>query len=147
MYYASKKLTQKQIKYLIDLPDKREIVINDKKVFMCHGSPWNRDAYIYPDSQSSVIDRMFNYDPSIDILIYGHTHYPALWEKGDRKIVNPGSVGQPRNRIAGASWAVWNTKNNKITFRVEKYPINKVIETCKIFDPKTNYLTDVLTRS
>ena len=38
-----------------------------------------------PDSQSSVIDRMFNYDPSIDILIYGHTIIQLSGKRGTER--------------------------------------------------------------
>lgn len=32
-----------------------------------------------------------------DVLVVGHTHQPVVAEQGQRLVVNPGSLGQPRN--------------------------------------------------
>ena len=104
------------------------------------------DIYIYPDAEKKIIDKMFNHDPDFDLLVYGHTHYPVIWEQNNKKIINPGSVGQPRDRKPGASWVLWDSNTNDINFFRERYDTNPVIEMCKKYDSGINYLADVLVR-
>jgi predicted phosphodiesterase len=40
----------------------------------------------------------------------GHTHVPCIWSDGDKTYCNPGSVGQPRDGDARASFAIWDGK-------------------------------------
>jgi predicted phosphodiesterase len=54
--------------------------------------------------------------PSTDYFAYiqghffasGHTHVPCIWSNGIKSYCNPGSVGQPRDGDARASFAIWN---------------------------------------
>ena len=116
------------------------------KILLCHGSPLDENIYIYPDADESVVNKMFEYNSDFDVLVYGHTHYPVIWERGNKKIVNPGSVGQPRNRKPGAAWALWDTTKNDIEFFRESYDVSPVVKMCKKIDPKIKYLSKVLVR-
>jgi putative phosphoesterase len=143
---AAEKLSHKTASYLYEMPSLKKLNISSKKVILCHGSPWDRDVYIYPDASQDIVNKMFEYDPDFDVLIYGHTHYPLIWEKNKKKIINPGSVGQPRDRKPGASWALWETDTQNITFFREKYDPGPVIELCRQYDPDIKYLAEVLVR-
>jgi len=143
---AAKQLSQTEAKYIYDRPKLINIGIDNYKVLICHGSPWDRDMYIYPDAEKEIVDKMFNYESDFDMLVYGHTHYPVIWERGNKKIVNPGSVGQARNRKSGAAWALWNTINNDVEFFRESYDVYPVVQMCKKFDPQIKYLANVLER-
>lgn len=138
------RLTPGQQDFLMNLPVEKEMTLDGQSVLMCHGSPWDHDEYVYPDSNHDIIERMFAYEK--DILIMGHTHYPALWEKNGRYIINPGSVGQTRDRKGGACWALWDTAQKTVSLRREKYDVSKVVQDCVNFSPETPYLRDVLTR-
>ena len=89
---------------------------------------------------------MFDYDTDFDVLVFGHTHYPAFWKKNNKLVVNPGSVGQARNNN-GAYWAILDTKTLKIEFFNEKYNINPLLQMCKEKDPNIQYLQKVLIRN
>ena len=143
---AANELTNESAAFLYEMPSNCKIQIENYKVILCHGSPWDRDLYIYPDAKQELLDKLFNYDSDFDMLVYGHTHYPVIWEKGNKKIVNPGSVGQPRNRKSGAAWALWDTTNNDVVFFIESYDVYPVVEMCNKFDPEIKYLADVLVR-
>jgi putative phosphoesterase len=144
--FATTKMSYEKASYLYELPSVKKLTIDKKIVILCHGSPWDRDIYIYPDADQKMVNKMFNYDNDFDVLVYGHTHYPVIWEKDDKKIINPGSVGQPRDRKPGASWALWDTVINDVVFHRENYDVNPVIEMCKKYDPGISYLVDVLAR-
>jgi len=42
-----------------------------------------------------------------DVLLVGHTHTPFIRQIGDRVVVNPGSLGQPKTGKSDACYAVW----------------------------------------
>ncbi len=44
----------------------------------------------------------------VDVILVGHTHQPYLRRLGKLVVVNPGSVGQPRDGDPRASYAVWD---------------------------------------
>jgi putative phosphoesterase len=138
-------LSKKQIKWLVGLPEKKEFTIKDKSVLLCHGSPWGVDNYVYPDVNHAVINKIFSINK--DIVIYGHTHYPTVHIKDNQIIVNPGSVGQTRDKTPGACWAVWDTKQHKVSLKRSKYNVDKVKAQCQFFDPNLIYLQSVLTRT
>ena len=143
---AAEKLAHDAIIRYNKMPIKKKLTINDYKVLLCHGSPWDRDFYVYPDANEKIKNKMFTYDSDFDLLVFGHTHYPVSWEKNNQKIINPGSVGQPRDRIPGAAWALWDTDLNKVNFYKEEYDVNLIIDMCKKHNPDIDYLSKVLIR-
>ena len=138
-------LTDEQIKWLQTLPEKLELTIDGHNVLICHGAPWDADEYLYPDTDEDKVQRLFGENKSL--LIFGHTHYPVHWEENGRHVVNPGSVGQPRDRNPGAAWALWDTAENTVTMHRETYDMAPVINDCLKFSPEQEYLRTVLTRS
>ena len=144
--HAAKKLTTEVLARLHEMPYIKKILIDNYKILFCHGSPWNRDMYIYPDAEESIVNKIFEYDSDADIIVFGHSHYPVLWERGDKRIVNPGSVGQPRNKKPGASWVLWDTTLNAFQFLRENYDASPVVDMCRKIDPKIKYLANVLVR-
>ena len=140
----AERLTQEQQESLLTMPVQSEATLHGQSVLVCHGSPWDHDEYVYPDAGPDAIERMFGYQK--DILIMGHTHYPALWEKDGKFVINPGSVGQTRDRKGGACWALWDSAEKTVSLRREQYDVSKVIQDCMNFSPETPYLSDVLTR-
>jgi len=134
------------INKLCEMPNVAKLNIDNYKVLLCHGSPWDLEFYLYPDAKQQTVDKMFRHDPDFNILVYGHTHYPVIWEQDKKVIINPGSVGQPRDHNISASWAIWDTTKNDVQFFREQYDANPVIEMCKKYDPKVKYLIDVLMR-
>ena len=50
-----------------------------------------------------------------DIIFYGHSHKPSLEEIDGFKLVNPGELGGMWGK---ATFAVWNTKTNKLELKL-----------------------------
>jgi putative phosphoesterase len=141
---AIESLSDKQIQWLIDLKKSKEFSISDKTVLLCHGTPWNEDEYLYPDCKQEQKDKIFSIEK--DLVIYGHSHYPVIHSNGDKLIVNPGSVGQARDRKPGACWALWDTKEHKISLKRTIYDTSNTIKQCQQNDPELTYLQTVLLR-
>lgn len=133
-----------QLDMLCNLPHPLSIELDNVRILLCHGSPWDNDMYIYPDANESLLKRCAA-DES-DIIVTGHTHYPMLKRLGKKQLVNPGSVGQPRNRRPGAQWALLDTAMNEITLYNESYNIALVSSEARLRHPELPYLADVLSR-
>lgn len=90
------------IHWLRGLAPRVDLKLDGKHLLCCHGTPVDplRGRY-YPDNPG---------DPpgapqSSEILLLGHTHYPVVrTTAAGALVVNPGSVGQPRDGDPRASW-------------------------------------------
>ena len=129
---------------LLDLPQRRDLEIDGRRVLLCHGSAWDPDHYVYPDAGDEERHRMAS--EGQDLVVFGHSHYPVLWRVGKTTIVNPGSVGQPRDRKPGACWALWDVDSMDVTLKRTAFNTAAVAERARRIDPHLPYLSDVLTR-
>jgi len=118
--HAREQLSDAQIEWLANLPESR--VECEGRVKIVHGHPDDPDRYTYPES----------YAPSMlgeeDVLITGHTHVQDHRVFDDGIVMNPGSVGQPRDRDPAAAYAVLDLADEAAVseYRVE-YDIDRVI--------------------
>jgi putative phosphoesterase len=141
---ALRALSDAEINWLHSMPQQRSCDIEGKRVVLCHGSPWDADAYVYPDADEHTRHRMTA--KGLDFVAFGHTHYPVCWRVNGTLVVNPGSVGQPRNQQPGAHWAIWDNDTMSVEQRVESYDVSQVLNSCRFYDPELSYLQRVLTR-
>lgn len=83
------------VAWLASLPLRHEATIDGCRLLMVHGSPWEPHGdYVRPHDQ-----RWHRADDlGADIVITGHTHEPMVERFGNTLVVNPGSVGEPRQR-------------------------------------------------
>lgn len=120
-------ITAQNLQFLHSLPEK----IIKGSVTLVHGSPRNPTWEYLMDLYTATIN--FNHFTT-PFCFVGHTHLPISfllkedentqkisWELvsgdtniilGDRMIINPGSVGQPRDQDARAAYAIFNTETN-----------------------------------
>lgn len=79
--------------WLASLPYQHEVVVDGVRVRMVHGSPWEPYGdYLRPHNPRWQQAESLG----VDILIAGHTHEPMVERFGDTLVVNPGSLGEPR---------------------------------------------------
>lgn len=135
-------LTKKNLQFLIDLPITCEIKTDNKTTLICHGSPWDMDEYVYPDCSDETKHKYDNY--SYDYIIQGHTHYPMMFERGHKKIINPGSIGQSRNKLPEAHWATLDTQTGQTDFFKIDYDKKELINQINRFDSSNKYLKKVI---
>ena len=60
-----------------------------------------------------------------DVLLVGHTHVPFLRRIGDRVVLNPGSLGQPRTGAPVSSYAV--CEDGRFELRSFRYPVEATV--------------------
>jgi putative phosphoesterase len=110
--------------FLRALPPTRRLVLDDKRVVMVHATPVD-PLYSYlpldPDRWRRAVVGI-----DADILLVGHTHLPFHIRLDHLHVVNPGSVGQPKDGDPRAAYAVIEDGIPKLA-RVA-YPIERTVE-------------------
>lgn len=143
---ALEQLPDEVLNDLCGLPHPLTLSIDDRRIMLCHGTPHDLDIYLYPDSPLDILTGRGL--ETYDLVITGHTHYPMQRHLGERTLlVNPGSVGQPRNRRPGAHWALYDTETGNVSFRTETYDFTPLQAEAKSRHPELPYLADVLGRT
>ncbi len=61
-----------------------------------------------------------------DVVCVGHTHQPFILEVGDKLVVNPGSVGQPRDGDPRGGYAV--IENHEVELKRFDYPVETAVQ-------------------
>ncbi len=142
---AIQQLSDEELHELTNLPHPVEIEIDKRRFLLCHGSPWDNSYYIYPDANVFILEKCASYP--CDAVIMGHTHYPMVHKINHCLLINPGSVGQPRNRQPGASWALLNTDSLEVELRHETYDASALVREAMSSHPDLPYLAEVLQRT
>ncbi len=117
-------ISQENIQYISKLNDIESFKMGERKIIMVHGSPRDPDEYVYPEDAIPG----FISEADAGILVLGHTHVQFIREYPEGIIVNPGSVGQPRDGNPDAGFAILDTDSGKIKLKRIGYDIEKVID-------------------
>ena len=137
--WTRKTLTESSKSFLSGLPEK----IDAGQVTLTHGSPRHPVWEYLLDTRTATIN--FEYFETL-LCFVGHTHLPVIYslhsdnhvarlsipepdqplELIHRAIVNPGSVGQPRDRDPRASYAIYNDETHLWDYRQVHYDISAV---------------------
>ena len=136
--WTTGRLTPANLRYVRDLP-KGPIQV-EEQVAICHGSPLDEDTYVFSDVDAWEIFSRFN----MPVTFFGHTHIPSLfWLEGrnlgvkalrgpsgrikldpdGRYLINPGSIGQPRDRDPRASYMTYDSDRGVVRWYRLAYPI------------------------
>jgi predicted phosphodiesterase len=135
-------LSPESISYINSL----EPVLVNNGARQVHGCPpKSPTAYLFFPSQL-MLDKIFGSFPEA-LCFYGHTHTLNFFEEGlppekgleielgtyrlhpgRRYIINPGSVGQPRDGLNNhAKYLIWDQENELVTFRDVHYDVMRTV--------------------
>lgn len=135
--WTQKTLTETSVSFLSSLQQKIEI----NNVTLTHGSPRHPVWEYLMDSQTAALN--FDYF-STPYCFVGHTHLPVVYTREEKKlvvykptpnnkitlsprtIINPGSVGQPRDHDPRAAYVIYNPGENTWDYRRLTYDIPAV---------------------
>lgn len=137
--WTQNQLSESNAAFLRSLPEK--IVVNG--VTLAHGSPRHPVWEYLLDNRTA--SHSFDYFAT-DYCLVGHTHLPVVYTLADdkyparlvipepntnlslkpRAIINPGSVGQPRDRDPRAAYAIFDNAQAVWEYRRVAYDINDV---------------------
>jgi len=130
-YITLMKLGERDVRWLRSLRYSVTKYLGSNRLFIAHASV--KDylyKYLYPwmnedDARNYLWVEGFNY------VIIGHTHYQFLRPTTfGIKVLNPGSVGQPRDGDWRAAYALISD-SGEVTFRRVKYEVNETLSRLK----------------
>lgn len=118
-------LSPVRLKYLGRLPITRTLTLEGKRFLLVHGTPRDpMDEYLY-DNREAWATRLEGMQ--VDYVCVGHTHIPLhITLEDGKQIINPGSVGQPRDGDPRAAYAVID--NGRVEVRRVEYNIDEVVK-------------------
>lgn len=143
--WTERKLLPRHRKWLRALP-KGPVRVDDT-FSISHGTPLDEDAYIFGEIEAL---NMFPYFAT-PICFFGHSHFPVVFglddqalttyiptpeganggsykvklRKGTRYLINPGSIGQPRDGDNRASFGILDSDRMTMTIYRVAYPYEK----------------------
>jgi putative phosphoesterase len=113
------RLSDSDLRFLSRLPLTRMTTLDNTRFFLVHATPRDPlDEFALPDVEFWS-RRLADIDA--DVVCVGHTHQPYVLEVGDKLLINPGSVGLPRDGDPRASYAV--IENYKVDLKRVEYPV------------------------
>lgn len=119
-------LSQEQLAWVGDAPTSLRTEVDRRRVLAVHAAPSNHMfRYLTPDTPDEELRRE-TAAADADIILTGHSHRPFLREYDGRLLVNVGSVGQPRDRIPQASYAI--IENGVVELRRAAYDVAAAID-------------------
>lgn len=155
-------LTRESREYLRDLP-LGPFAIGDGAE-MVHGAVTHEDDYIMSAHDAAASFAL----TEAPLTFFGHTHFQAVYaadadcnvtaerfevanghgkhrlKEGLQYLVNPGSVGQPRDSDVRAGFAIWDSASRSIEFYRVEYPFEVTQDKMRKVD-LPSYLIDRLT--
>jgi predicted phosphodiesterase len=137
-HWMLESLTEENREWLVALPMGPTIINGDLEI--CHGAPFDEDAYIFDE-----LDARHAFEAATaPLCFYGHTHFAVVFrmmkdlleiisppdgetaltiDPQARYLVNPGSVGQPRDGDPRAAYAIYDTETRRLDLIRLTYPL------------------------
>jgi putative phosphoesterase len=143
--YTWSQITENEEKFLLSLPLNLDLTFDGLKIRAIHGSPESFFDYIYPDTTSEKVEQWMA-DLSCDFLLAGHTHVPMIRKLSKLTLLNPGSVGQPRDGDWRTSCMVFDTVTQKPEIVRLEYDLNKTCDKIRKSMPHADELIAILKR-
>lgn len=116
-------LSAEHLTWLARVPVTTYVQLGDLKFFLVHGTPRDPlDEYLTndPDTWRTRLE-----DIDADFICTGHTHVPLHIDLGDKHVLNPGSVGQPRDGDPRCSYAI--VEDGNVEFKRIEYDIDETL--------------------
>jgi predicted phosphodiesterase len=143
MEWTRRAIAPATLEWLSGLPERRV----EGACELVHGSH-RQPLWEYVTSTDVARDNLDLLEPGVRIGLHGHTHMPVAFVEGSnapdrlevvrarpgtrlelggrRALVNPGSVGQPRDGDPRASYLVWEPEAEVVTWRRVAYDVAAV---------------------
>jgi predicted phosphodiesterase len=138
--WTTTRLTPGNLRYVRELPQGPLQI--EPGMAICHGSPLDEDTYVFSDVDAWEIFSNF----PVPVTFFGHTHIPSIFslegrvlgvralrgrtgtihlQPNGRYLVNPGSIGQPRDRDSRASYMTYDSERRIVRWHRVEYPIDE----------------------
>jgi putative phosphoesterase len=133
-------------KFLAGLQPLQRFQLNDTICVACHAVPSEPLYEYFPhNSPATLWESELNGINYPNFLFVGHTHIPGKTQFRRTLIVNPGSVGQPKDDDPRAAYAIWN--DGEVSLRRAEYDVEQTIRAyagLRLDSHTVNMLAEVL---
>jgi predicted phosphodiesterase len=140
--WTMSQLTPDELGYVRDLP---KGPIDVESFQLCHGSPLDEDEYVLSAREAAACLR----ESEKLLTFFGHTHVqggfflqagqlgmlPSVEKNRTERVlelqsdvsylINPGSVGQPRDSDPRAAYVIYNSERRTVAYRRVEYPVQE----------------------
>lgn len=117
-------LGQSHLRFLSRIPVTRRLELDGRTFYMVHATPRDPfDEYLKEDADGW---RQRLEEINADFVCVGHSHMQFCLDLGETKVINPGSVGQPRDGDPRAAYCV--IENGEVHLRRVEYDISETID-------------------
>lgn len=135
-------VSEENQEYLKALP-KGPLVI-ERFITLCHGSTFDEDYYVFSNFEAAESFKFME----TAIGFFGHTHFPIMYlmrneriqsvplkdncrirlDANTRYLINPGSIGQPRDKNPDPSFVLFDARKREIEFIRFRYAFKETQE-------------------
>lgn len=136
--WTAGRLTPGNARYVRDLP--RGPLTIDDRLAICHGAPTDEDRYLFSDRDAAEVFALWE----TPVTFFGHTHVTSVFSLEGREIrvrtltgrrgelpldpdhrylINPGSIGQPRDGDPRASYMTYDSDRRLVRWHRLAYPV------------------------
>ncbi len=136
IYWTRRQLTEENRNFLANLPKRLHV---DGRFLAIHGWVNDTDRYIFGPHDALKNFRLLD-EEGIRLCFFGHTHVAVAYlnkddevlmlmdeelklEDDTRYLINPGGLGQPRDRDPRAPFVVYDTENSLVRFYRVEYDV------------------------
>lgn len=138
--WTRQQLSKQSVEFLKGLPESKQV---SDDVTLTHGSPRHPVWEYLLDTHAATLNFKYFDTP---LCFVGHTHLPVIYsltednhmarlnvpqpnglvELPGRAIINPGSVGQPRDRDPRSAFGIYDSETGTLDFRRVSYDVEEV---------------------
>jgi predicted phosphodiesterase len=136
--WSAEHISPESLTYLSALPESHRF---SEEILLVHGAPSDPDRYLFLlEEAEEEIDMLSKGSPP-RVVFFGHTHVPVAYirkkdgstvsapleglriEEGETAMLNPGSVGQPRDRNPYSSFLIIETGSGEVSWNRVPYDV------------------------
>ena len=137
--WSKTQISDDNLQYMKDIKKGPDVV--DHFITICHGSTFDEDYYVF-----SMFDALESFKfMETSIGFFGHTHFPIIYllrnekidvvplnskiriklDRNTKYLINPGSIGQPRDKNPNSSYIIFDSTRRDISFFRFSYNFKK----------------------
>jgi putative phosphoesterase len=135
-------LSEEDRRFLSALPLSKMVTIEEARYFLVHATPRDPLDEYAPADVEFWTRRLEGVEA--DVICVGHTHLPYVINVGEKLVINPGSLGQPRDGDPRGSYALID--DNRVELKRLEYPVEetvRVIQESRLPDQAKEMLIEV----
>lgn len=118
--WTADKLDEESRSFLTGLKPGASLESEGRTIALFHGSTESMTEYVFEeDVHEEMLSRA-----KADVLVLGHTHVPYVKRYATGLVINPGSVGQPRDGDWRASFALLDSDSMECEIARREYDID-----------------------